>query len=156
MQLLEFINKTTKNLDMQSRLFLRFSYATPLLLALLSFNSFAQIDAGALQQGLEKQLPSPSPLALPQPEERPAQTSPSSAKDSVTFEVKSFVLEGVSILPAEEVQAVLKPWLGRAVNFNIVKHNFVIPTLGGISCETKMRFFAFALNDNEILRFLFQ
>ncbi len=76
------------------------------------------IDAGALQQGLERQLPSPSPLALPQPtEQQPSRTTPK-ADAGVTFEVKSFVLEGVSILPADEVQAVLKPWLGRAVNFD--------------------------------------
>ena len=30
--------------------------------------AYAQVDAGALQQGLEKQLPLPSPLALPEPE----------------------------------------------------------------------------------------
>ena len=31
-------------------------------------SSYAQVDAGALQQGLEQQLPLPSPLALPEPE----------------------------------------------------------------------------------------
>ena len=79
---------------------------------------FAQIDAGALQQGLEKQLPMPSPLALPQPsiKETPKSKEPSSTE--VTFEVKSFVLEGISIIPEASVQTVLKPWLGRAVNFD--------------------------------------
>lgn len=87
-------------------------------LALSPSLSFAQIDAGALQQGLEKQLPSPSPLALPEPVERdPLRTTPP-VEGSVTFEVKSFVLEGVSILPADSVLAVLKSWVGRPVNFD--------------------------------------
>ena len=103
---------------MQSRLVSRFTWAAPLLLALLSFNAIAQIDAGALQQGLEKQLPSPSPLALPEPAEQEATRATPKADAGISFEVKSFVLEGVSILPADEVQAVLKPWLGRAVNFD--------------------------------------
>lgn len=103
---------------MQSRLVSRFTWAAPLLLALLSFNAIAQIDAGALQQGLEKQLPSPSPLALPEPAEQEAIRATPKADAGISFEVKSFVLEGVSILPADEVQAVLKPWLGRAVNFD--------------------------------------
>lgn len=80
--------------------------------------SFSQIDAGALQQGLERQLPSPSPLALPQPTERDPQREAPTAQSSVTFEVKSFVLEGVSILPADTVQAVLKSWIDRAVSFD--------------------------------------
>ena len=78
----------------------------------------AQVDAGALQQGLEKQLPSPSPLGLPSPTEREPLRSTPSAESAVTFEVKSFVLEGVSILPADSVQAVLKSWIGRPVNFD--------------------------------------
>jgi hemolysin activation/secretion protein len=80
--------------------------------------SFAQIDAGALQQGLERQLPSPSPLALPEPTERDPQRAAPTAQSSVTFEVKSFVLEGVSILPADTVQAVLKSWVDRSVSFD--------------------------------------
>lgn len=78
----------------------------------------AQVDAGALQQGLEKQLPSPSPLALP--ESGPAQrVKPTESKaGEVRFEVNSFVLEGVSILPAAQVQEVLKPWIGVPVNFD--------------------------------------
>lgn len=78
----------------------------------------AQVDAGALQQGLEKQLPSPSPLALP--ESGPVQrVKPTESKaGEVRFEVNSFVLEGVSILPAAQVQEVLKPWIGVPVNFD--------------------------------------
>lgn len=78
----------------------------------------AQVDAGALQQGLERQLPLPSPLALPEPTEKdPLRTTPK-AEGAVTFEVKSFVLEGVGILPVGTVQEVLKSWLGRPVSFD--------------------------------------
>ena len=78
----------------------------------------AQVDAGALQQGLERQLPLPSPLALPEPTEKdPLRTTPR-AEGAITFEVKSFVLEGIGILPVGTVQEVLKSWLGRPVSFD--------------------------------------
>jgi hemolysin activation/secretion protein len=76
------------------------------------------IDAGALQQNLERQLPSPSPLALPEPTApAPAPVQPA-GQNEVRFEVKSFVLEGVNTIPEETVQAVLKEWVGRPVNFD--------------------------------------
>jgi hemolysin activation/secretion protein len=75
------------------------------------------IDAGALQRGLEQQLPSPSPLALPEPTApAPSPVQPAGQSD-VRFEVKSFVLEGVNTIPEAKVQAVLKEWVGRPVNF---------------------------------------
>ena len=88
-----------------------------LQLGLMSY-AYAQVDAGALQQGLEKQLPMPSPLALPEPtaKEPLRQTQPSQGE--VTFEVKSFILEGVNLLPEASVQEVLKAWVGRPVNFD--------------------------------------
>ena len=88
-----------------------------LQLGLISYAN-AQVDAGALQQGLEKQLPMPSPLALPEPtaKEPLRQTQPSQGE--VTFEVKSFILEGVNLLPEASVQEVLKAWVGRPVNFD--------------------------------------
>ena len=89
------------------------------LLSLSSTSAFAQVDAGALQQGLEKQLPMPSPLALPDATTKdPLRTAPQSAPGDVTFEVKSFVLEGVNLLPEASVQAILKPWVNRPVNFD--------------------------------------
>lgn len=81
--------------------------------------SFAQVDAGALQQGLEKQLPMPSPLALPEPNTKDSsRLSTPSQQGTVTFEVKSFVLEGVHLMPEASVQEILKPWLGRPVSFD--------------------------------------
>ena len=81
--------------------------------------AYAQVDAGALQQGLEKQLPMPSPLALPEPNAKdPLRLSQPGQQGEVTFEVKSFVLEGVNLLPEASVQEILKPWLGRPINFD--------------------------------------
>jgi hemolysin activation/secretion protein len=78
----------------------------------------AQIDAGALQRGLEQQLPSPSPLALPEPTAPTPVPGKPAGQSEVRFEVKSFVLEGVNTIPEAKVQAVLKEWAGRPVNFD--------------------------------------
>ena len=76
------------------------------------------IDAGALQRGLEQQLPSPSPLALPEPTAPTPSPVQPAGQSEVRFEVKSFVLEGVNTIPEAKVQAVLKEWVGRPVNFD--------------------------------------
>jgi len=89
-----------------------------MVLTLSPIVASAQIDAGALQQGLEKQLPMPSPLALPEPTAKEPLRPSEPSQGDVRFEVKSFVLEGVSLLPEAEVQAILKPWVGRPVNFD--------------------------------------
>jgi len=89
------------------------------MLALLcSEQSFAQVDAGALQRGLEQQLPLPSPLALPEPTAKESGPANKAKGSEVHFTVTSFVLEGVKILPEAEIQAVLKPWLGKEVSFD--------------------------------------
>lgn len=76
------------------------------------------IDAGALQRGLEQQLPSPSPLALPEPTAPTPSPAQPAGQSEVRFEVKAFVLEGVNTIPEAKVQAVLKEWVGRPVNFD--------------------------------------
>jgi len=98
----------------------KFQSKTFIILSALSFftgSAVAQVDAGALQQNLEKQLPLPSPLALPEPgKEQPL--VPKAPKDGeVTFVVNAFALEGVSILPEDQVQGVLKPYLGMKLTF---------------------------------------
>ncbi|WP_048812100.1 ShlB/FhaC/HecB family hemolysin secretion/activation protein [Polynucleobacter asymbioticus] len=83
-----------------------------------SYQVFGQVDAGALQQGLEQQLPLPSPLALPEPS-KAAPVQPSAPKQGeVRFTVKSFVLEGVNILPESEVQLAIRSWVGVPVSFD--------------------------------------
>jgi hemolysin activation/secretion protein len=78
----------------------------------------AQVDAGALQQGLEQQLPLPSPLALPEPG-RAAPVQPSQPKEGeLRFTVKSFAIEGVNILPEAEVQMAIRSWVGVPVSFD--------------------------------------
>ncbi len=83
-----------------------------------SANAYAQVDAGALQQGLEQQLPLPSPLALPEPG-KAAPVQPSAPKEGeLRFTVNSFVLEGVNILPEAEVQLAIRSWTGVPVSFD--------------------------------------
>jgi len=104
----------------QYRLLRQMSCAASLA-ALASFIpsiGFAQVDAGALQQGLEKQLPMPSPLALPEPSARESSRQTTPNQGDLTFELKSFILEGVNLLPEASVQEVLKPWVGRQVTFD--------------------------------------
>lgn len=78
----------------------------------------AQVDAGALQQNLERQLPLPSPLALPEAEKPAAPRESASKAGEVRFTVNSFVLEGVKTLPEASVQEVLKEWVNKPVNFD--------------------------------------
>jgi len=84
----------------------------------ISGNTFAQVDAGALQQNLERQLPLPSPLALPEPTKPTAPRESASKAGEVRFTVNSFILEGVKLLPEDSVQAVLKEWVSKPVNFD--------------------------------------
>jgi hemolysin activation/secretion protein len=95
------------------------------VLALFSTHAFAQvppggqpgIDAGALQQNLERQLPLPSPLALPEPSQEKATPLAAPKAGEATFVVSGFALEGMSILPDAQVQAVLKPYVGVTLTF---------------------------------------
>lgn len=102
----------------QSQVFLRKSiFALAALILVSAGNAFAQVDAGALQQGLEKQLPLPSPLALPEPTVREGNRASPEKEGEIKFVVNSFQLEGVKILSEVEIQDVLKPWLGREIRF---------------------------------------
>ena len=83
-----------------------------------NFEVFAQVDAGALQQGLEKQLPLPSPLALPEPERGTSGPTGKAKEGELRFTVTQFDLEGVKILPEAEVQAAIKAWTNTPVTFD--------------------------------------
>lgn len=93
---------------------------TAFTLALLSIfhSAHAQIDAGALQQNLESQLPLPSPLALPEAEKKAPSSLGPKAAGEVRFVVNSFTLQGVNLVPEKDVQEALKPWIGTEVNFD--------------------------------------
>lgn len=93
------------------------SLSLAILSAFASSYVHAQVDAGALQRGLEQQLPMPSPLALPEPERGVTGPSGQAKEGQVRFTVNQFQLEGVKILPEAEVQALLKAWVGRPVTF---------------------------------------
>ena len=80
--------------------------------------AYAQVDAGALQQNLERQMPLPSPLELPEPSKATPITPPSAKAEELRFTLHSFVLEGVRILPENEVQDAIKAWVGVSVGFS--------------------------------------
>ncbi len=83
---------------------------------IFSQQSLAQVDAGALQQNLKRQLPLPSPLPLPEAGRGSAAPAAPVKEDEIRFTVSSFVLEGVKTIPETEVQAAIKSWLGRPVS----------------------------------------
>ncbi|WP_216139925.1 ShlB/FhaC/HecB family hemolysin secretion/activation protein [Polynucleobacter sp. MWH-Berg-3C6] len=93
-------------------------FALAAISTLITGQTYAQVDAGALQQGLEQQLPLPSPLALPEPG-RAAPVQPTQPKEGeLRFTVKSFAIEGVNILPEAEVQMAIRSWVGVPVSFD--------------------------------------
>lgn len=102
----------------KSTALIKFCYAI-LVVALntVSHFAYAQLDAGALQQNLEKQLPLPSPLALPEPSREKAPQLAVPKEGDATFVVGGFTLEGVNILPDAQVQAVLKPYIGVSLTY---------------------------------------
>ena len=106
-------------MSLNGKKILRFSIAASFVFQVGTHSiANAQVDAGALQRGLEQQLPLPSPLALPEPTMKEG-GSPSQAKPGdVRFTVSSFVLEGVKVLPEAEIQNVLKPWIGKEIGFD--------------------------------------
>jgi len=76
------------------------------------------VDAGALQRSLEKQLPLPQPLSIPEPVAPGSQTSKADQASEVRVDVKGFILEGVKSIPEEKVQDVLKPYLNKSLSFS--------------------------------------
>ena len=86
--------------------------------SLLPALSFAQIDAGALQQNLESQLPIPTPLPLPEAEKKTPSNLEPNQEGEVRFTVTAFTLEGINLLPEAKVQEALKPWIGKIANFD--------------------------------------
>lgn len=80
-------------------------------------NTLAQgIDAGALQQNLQRQIPSTSPLNLPTP--TAPRAAPDARPDQATLVVKRFDLQGVQLLSPDIVQSTLQAWRDRPVTFD--------------------------------------
>ena len=106
------------NYNLPSTKFHKSLFALVAISTLIAGQAYAQVDAGALQQGLEQQLPLPSPLALPEPG-RAAPVQPTQPKEGeLRFTVKSFAIEGVNILPEAEVQMAIRSWVGVPVSFD--------------------------------------
>lgn len=81
--------------------------------------SIAQVDAGALQQQLQKELPLPSPAPLPEPQKPEEKKDAAKPKaGDIQFEVNEFILEGIKTLPEKDVQSVLKPFRNRPITFD--------------------------------------
>lgn len=79
--------------------------------------TFAQgIDAGALQQNLQRQIPSTSPSNLPTP--TAPRVAPEPKPNQTTLVVKRFDLQGVQLLSPDVVQNTLQPWRDRPVTFD--------------------------------------
>ncbi|QWD88190.1 ShlB/FhaC/HecB family hemolysin secretion/activation protein [Polynucleobacter sp. MWH-CaK5] len=73
-------------------------------------------DAGALQQGLQKQMPQLQPL--PTPKAPTVKPKPQEAKPSeVRVTIKGFRIDGNKSLSEELIKESLKPWLGQTVAF---------------------------------------
>jgi hemolysin activation/secretion protein len=90
-----------------------------LLLSLLAtgFHAHSQgVDAGSLQQELQKQIPQLQPLPLPKaPAVKP---EPQEAKQSeVKVTIKGFRIDGNKSVSEELIKETLKPWLGKTVAF---------------------------------------
>jgi hemolysin activation/secretion protein len=90
-----------------------------LLLSLLATALHAHsqgIDAGSLQQELQKQVPHLQPLPMPKaPSVKP---KPQEAKPSeVKVTIKGFRIDGNKTLSEELIKETLKPWLGKTVAF---------------------------------------
>lgn len=74
------------------------------------------LDAGALQQELQKQLPKLQPLPTPSAPKTPVK--PQEAKPSeVKVTIKGFRIDGNKTLSEELIKESLKPWLGQTVAF---------------------------------------
>jgi hemolysin activation/secretion protein len=93
-----------------------FIYSLIGIRSVLAQANLPPVDAGALQQGLERQLPMPSPLQLPNPVREPEKPKDPKVKE-VRVDVKRFELEGVKTIPEEKVQAILKPYLNKSLTF---------------------------------------
>lgn len=80
----------------------------------------AQVDAGALRQQIEKQIPDLNPLPLPGPT-KGEEKSVDSKSEEVKVLVKEFRFTGVSRISEVILQEALTPWIGQFVSLTELK-----------------------------------
>jgi len=82
-------------------------------------SAFAQSNAGALQQELEKQLPLPGPLPLPEAV-KPVPFGPSRVrqKDAVHFVLNGITFAGAEAQYEPQLRELVKPWLSKDVTMS--------------------------------------
>jgi hemolysin activation/secretion protein len=78
-------------------------------------------DAGALNQGLEKQLPLVSPLELPEPKRPDVPEISNDIDGKATLTIKVFLVEGATLINNEAIQEVIAPWLNKLITINDLK-----------------------------------
>lgn len=76
-------------------------------------------DAGALQQQLERQIPSLQNLPSVGPSAQLPQRSPT--KDEEKIEVSDFRLKGRTLVPQEDLDKVIQPWRNRSLSLNQIQ-----------------------------------
>jgi hemolysin activation/secretion protein len=82
-------------------------------------SAFAQSNAGALQQELEKQLPLPGPLPLPEAVKPvPFGPSPARQKDAVHFVLNGITFAGADVQYEAQLRELVKPWLSKDVTIS--------------------------------------
>lgn len=73
-------------------------------------------DAGSIQRDIERQQ-QVRPVAPP-PTAAPARPAAEPRPGELQFQVRTFVLKGVNLVQEQDVQAVLRPWLGNPIQFS--------------------------------------
>jgi hemolysin activation/secretion protein len=76
-------------------------------------------NAGALQQQLERQIPSLQNLPSAGPSAPLPQSTPS--KDEEKIEITDFRLNGRTLIPQEDLDRVLQPWRNRSLSLNQIQ-----------------------------------
>ena len=78
-------------------------------------NQLNDPQAGSIQRGIERQLPSPNALPTPGPEKKSVEPSAPAVTDVTVF-VKHFRFEGVTLIAQDDLMEVLAPWLNKTLN----------------------------------------
>lgn len=73
-------------------------------------------DAGSIQRDIERQRQVRPPV--PAPQAVPAAPAAPGRADEMQFQIRAFLIQGVSLIPEAEVQRALLPWLGRPIRFS--------------------------------------